>query len=351
MAKLRSDQLKKALAKNLAPIYLITGDESLLVQEACDSIRRQANLNGYTERELHHTDAGFQWDHLFNSANSMSLFAEKKIIEIRVHNGKPGDTGSKAIIEYCQSLSDDNLLLLICPKIDKRSQNAKWFKALEKYADIVTVWPIGLQQLPRWVEQRLEAAGLYAERNAIDILCAKVEGNLLAAAQEIEKLKLLVNEKKIDAQTMADAVTDSARYDVFGLVDKAISGNSRAAIASLSGLKGEGTEATLILWALSREIRVITSIKEGLENGKSFELCAKQNGVWENRKPAIKQIVYRLRLKQMYMLIRKSSHADKIIKGSQKGDVWNVLNDIVLALSGIDSLNPQSTKLDLQLSR
>lgn len=351
MAKLRFDQLDKALKKKLAPVYVVTGDETLLVQEACDTIRRHANTLGFTERELHHTDAGFQWDHLFHIANSMSLFAEKKIIEIRVHNGKPGDAGSKAIIEYCQALSEDNLLLLILPKIDKRSQNSKWFKALDTHADIITIWPIGVPQLPRWVEQRLSAAGLYADKNAIDILCSKVEGNLLAAAQEIEKLKLLVTDPKITAQTMADAVTDSARYDIFGLVDKAIAGESRAAIANLHGLKAEGTEPTLILWALSREIRVITSIKEGLENGKSFEFSAKQNGVWDNRKASIRQTVYRLGINQMHMLIRKSSNADKIIKGSVKGDAWNVLLDIVLSLSGIDSLSPRSIKLSLQLSR
>lgn len=351
MAKLRYDQLDKALAKHIAPIYVVTGDETLLVQEACDKIRGKAKAQGYLERELYHTDAGFQWDTLINSSNSLSLFAEKKIIEIRIHNGKPGDAGSKAIIEYCQAISNDNLLLLIFPKVDKRTQNTKWFKTLDSNGEIISIWPVNAQQLPHWVEQRLNAAGLHANRDAIEILCAKTEGNLLAAVQEIEKLKLIVADKTIDASTMADAVTDSARYDVFSLADKAIIGDSRSAVASLNGLRAEGTEATLVLWALSREIRTLASIKEGVENGKSIDFCAKQAGVWDNRKSIIKQAVNRLHLRQIHLLVRKSSNADKMIKGILKGDVWNVLLDIVLSLAGNDALNARSTKLGLQSFR
>ena len=351
MARLRYDQLDKALSKQIAPLYVVTGDETLLVQEACDKIRQAAKARGYLERELYHTDAGFQWDTLINSANSLSLFAEKKIIEIRIHNGKPGDAGSRTLIEYCKTISNENLLLLIFPKIDKRTQNTKWFKALDASGDIVSIWPVSLQQMPRWIEERLGAAGLHANQDAIEILCAKTEGNLLAAVQEIEKLKLIVTDKVIDASTMADAVTDSARYDVFSLTDKAIIGDSRAAVASLNGLRAEGTEATLVLWALSREIRTLASIKEGVENGKSLDFCAKQAGVWDNRKAMIKQAVNRLQLRQIHLLVRKSSNADKMIKGIIKGDVWNVLLDIVLSLTGNDALNARSTKLGLQSFR
>lgn len=348
MPKLRVDQLKAALARNIAPVYLVTGDETLLVQEACDQIRKTAQKQGYTERELHHTDGGFQWDSLNYSANSLSLFADKKIIEIRVHNGKPGDAGSKAIVNYCENADDQNLLLLVMPKIDKRSQNTKWFKAIDKLGASITAWPISTQQLPNWIEQRMQAQGLSADREAIEILCAKVEGNLLAAVQEIEKLKLIVDNKHVDAQTMADSVTDSARYDVFSLVDKAIAGDSRGAITNLHGLRGEGTEPTLILWALSRDIRSLTLMKESMENGKSFDFCAKQAGVWDNRKTVMKQAVYRLHLRQFHTLIRKLSHADKMIKGSIRGDVWSVLMDIVLSLTGTEALNSRSQRLRFQ---
>lgn len=348
MAKLRADQIEGALKKSIAPVYLVTGDEPLLVQEACDSIRSIAKDKGFIERELHHTDSGFQWSELTNSANAMSLFAEKKIIEIRVHNGKPGDDGSKAICEYCENPGDDNVLLLIMPKIDKRSQNTKWYKAIDKVGGVITIWPISAGQLPRWVGDRIKAAGLRADREAVEVLCAKIEGNLLAAKQEIDKLRLVATDKPITANMMADAVTDSARYDVFGLIDKALAGDARAAATCLQGLRSEGTEPTLILWALAREIRLLASIKESMENGKSFDFAAKNMGVWDNRKPLIKNAAYRLHLRQLHVLIRKSSQADRTIKGLTKGDVWNLFLDIVLSVSGTEVLSGASLKLSLQ---
>jgi len=351
MAKLRLEQLDAALKKRINPVYLVTGDEALLVQEACDAIRSAARKQGFLERELYHTDAGFQWDYLANSASAMSLFADKKIIEIRVHNGKPGDAGSKALLEYCQSINEETLLLLVLPKIDKRSQNSKWYKALEKAGDIITIWPISVQQLPRWINQRLNAAGLNADNQAIDILTAKVEGNLLAAAQEIEKLKLVANDQYIDAATMSDAVTTSARYDVFGLVDKAMLGNSRAATESLQGLRGEGTEPAIILWALSREIRTLALIKESIDNGKSFDFAAKSHGVWDSKKALVKQAIHRLSLKQLHSLNRKASNTDKSIKGIVKSDVWNQLMDMTLCLSGTQALNERSSRLSMQIKK
>ncbi|MFT5082047.1 MAG: DNA polymerase-3 subunit delta [Lentisphaeria bacterium] len=347
MARLRIDQLSQSLKKQLAPVYLITGEEPLLQQEACDNVRQAAKKQGFSERELYHTDAGFRWDTLTHSANSLSLFAEKKIIEIRVHNGKPDEYGGRALVEYCQNPSEDNLLLLVLPKTDKRTQNTAWFKAVESKGVIVTVWPVNAHQLPHWIEQRMHAAGLSANPQAIEILCAKIEGNLLAAAQEIEKLKLLSEDTIIDAHAMANAVMSSARYNVFGVVDKALTGDGRGAVTGLHGLKSEGTEPTIVLWALAREIRALASIKESMENGKSFEFSAKSNGVWENRKATIRSAVNRLSLRQLHMLLRKASNADKTIKGVIKGDVWNVLLDITLSMSGTDALNPTSQRLSL----
>ena len=351
MARVRADQLQATLKKNLPPVLLVTGDEPLQVQEACDHIRSAALKQGYTERELYHTDANFDWDSLYHVTNSLSLFADKKIIEIRVHNGKPEDRGSKAIVEYCNTASEDSLLLLVFPKIDKRSQNSKWYKAVDSAGAIVTVWPITPQQLPRWLDGRLKAAGLNANNDAIDMLAAKVEGNLLAAVQEIEKLKLLCSDSPvIDAKTMAQSVISSARYDVYGLVDKALTGHARAACESLQGLRSEGTEAPVVLWALTREIRTLATIKESTESGLSFDHAAKTNGVWDSRKPIVKQAVNRLDLKSLHMLIRKASMADKTIKGVIKADIWNTLLDITLSLSGTQTLSNRTQKALLQNS-
>ncbi len=348
MARFRIEQLNKALSQKISPVYIVTGDEPLLVQEACDLIRQKARAAGFIERELYHADSGFNWETLLQNANSLSLFAERKILEVRIHNGKPGDAGTKALMEYCRAPSEDNLLLLILPKIDKRTQNTKWFKTIEQAADTIQIWPVTAQQLPRWIEQRLSAAGLSADPQAIDILCTKIEGNLLAAVQEVEKLKLLAETSHLDAQLMSNAVMDSARYDVFSLVNKALAGDSRSAVANLQGLRTEGTEPPVILWALAREIRTLTGIKEAQQLGQNFDLSAKKHGVWDNRKSVIKQALNRIELRQLHILIRKCGLADKAIKGVVKADAWNILLDITLGLAGTQSLSAKSTKASLQ---
>lgn len=334
MAKLNFEQLTKGLSKPLSPVYLITGDEPLMVQESCDAVRAAARQAGFSERELYHTDAGFQWPQLLHSANSMSLFAERKMIEVRIHNGKPGDAGSKAIVEYCQAPAEDNLLLLVSPKLERASQNSKWYKAIDSIGAVVTIWPINPKQMPRWIDQRLQRAGIRADSQAIDILASRVEGNLLAAAQEIEKLKLVAQDGFIDSQTMAYAVVDSARYDVFGLVDKALSGNAQAAAATLNGLRGEGSEPTIILWALTREIRALMALKQALSNGQALEGVARRHGIFDNRLPLIRDALQRMQTPTLRLLIKECAYIDRTIKGMATGDCWGVLLDVVLTLSG-----------------
>lgn len=348
MGKLRAEQLGKSLGSQLAPAYLVTGDEALLVQEACDAIRKAAQKNGFSEREIYHTDSGFNWSQLLHSANSLSLFAEKKIIEIRLHNGKPGDAGSKAIVEYCQVPPEDVLLLIVAPKLDKRALGSAWTKALDAIGNIVTIWPVLPPQLPHWIDQRLKAAGLRADPQAVDMLAAKTEGNLLAAAQEIEKLKLLATDNLVDTHLMTSVVVDSARYDVFGLVDKALYGDSRSAVKTLNGLRGEGTEPMPILWALTREIRSLYNVKHALQQGQPFDLAARQNGIWDSRKAVIQQAVNRFKLSQLSMLVRQAGYADRTVKGLAVGDIWSVLLDIVLGLSGTQSLPPKVQALAMK---
>ena len=181
----------------------------------------------------------------------------RKILELRIPTGKPGDKGSKAIQEYCQNASPDNLLLVIAPKLDAATQRGKWVKALDSCGVLVQTWPVNANQLPRWIGQRLQQAGIKASSQAIEILADRVEGNLLAAVQEIEKLKLLVSDSEVDATTMSTVVADSARYNVFTLVDKILLGDAQSAARTLRGLREEGSEPPVILWALSREIRIL----------------------------------------------------------------------------------------------
>jgi DNA polymerase-3 subunit delta len=348
MAKLRPEQLSAALVKNLASIYLISGDEPLLIQEACDAVRRAARQAGFTERELYHCDANFDWGQVLSSANSLSLFAERKIIELRIPNGKPGDKGGKVLQEYVQSPAPDNLLLIVTNKLDGASQKSKWFKTVEDAGVHVQVWPVTAPQLPRWIGQRLQQVGLQADSSAIELLASRIEGNLLAAAQEIEKLKLLAQDSVISYELMASVVADSARYDVFGLTDKALHGDARAAVKTLQGLKTEGTEPINVLWAVTRDIRSLVQISMAVSQGKPFEMAARQAGIWDKRQPLIQTALRRFKPAQLQQLLRKANGIDKAIKGMRNAEPWDELLDLILNLAGVHSLTPANDRLSLR---
>jgi len=219
--KLAPAQLAKHLQGSLAPVYVISGDDPLLCQEAADAIRSAARQQGFDERQVFSADANFDWGTLLQAGASMSLFAEKRLLELRLPSGKPGDKGAAALIEYCSRPAEDTLLLISLPKLDGSAQKTKWGKALVEGQDtqFIQIWPVDAAQLPQWIRQRLSQAGLSAQQDAVELIAARVEGNLLAAAQEIEKLKLMAEGGQITVETVQAAVADSARFDVFGLVD------------------------------------------------------------------------------------------------------------------------------------
>lgn len=349
MPRIRPEHLVKTLQSALVPIYLISGDEPLLMQEACDAVRRAAHQSGFSEREVYRSDSTLDWHHLRQTVNSLSLFSEKKIIEVHIKNGKVDEAGSSMLQEYCNDPPRDTVLLLIFPKLNKKNQSAPWALAAEACGHSVTVWPVDPQQLDSWVAARLHRAGLQATEPAIELLCLKTEGNLLAAAQEIEKLKLLANEGLIDVDLMRAVVMDSARYNVFSLVDKALAGNSRAAMENLQGLQGEGATPLSILGMLTRELRVLRNVKESMENGENFDLAARKNGVWNNRKALVRKAVQNHSLQGLQMLLRSAAQADRTVKGMSQGDEWSILLDIVLTLSGAQCFSKKTRKMGLTL--
>ncbi|MGI1680155.1 MAG: DNA polymerase III subunit delta [Cellvibrionaceae bacterium] len=351
MAKLRPEHVTKELNNKISPIYWISGDEPLVAQECADEIRAAGKNAGFIERELYHADNNFDWNLLHYAGQSLSLFGSQKIIELRL-TGKLNDAGRKALVEYCASPPpSDILLLIISPKIERSTQNAKWFKAVESASQFIQVWPITGAQLPRWIDLRAKKMGLSIDATALDILTSRVEGNLLAASQEIEKLKLLTDDGKIDASLMAHAVANSARYDVFTLIDKALHGDARGAIANLSGLKSEGTEVMQILWALTREIRTLLELSNALANGKNFATAAKSFGIWDNRQSLIKNALSRLKQPQLQTLLRKAGQVDRAAKGMHSANAWDGCIDIVLTLAGVNAFNKQSERTALYHSR
>ncbi len=331
--RLRADQIEKHAAQALAPVYLISGDETLLVQECADSVRAACRQHGFSERQVFHVDNSFDWQTLLDETAAMSLFADKKLIELRMPNGKPGDAGTAALESYCANTNPDTVVLIICNKLDSSAARAKWHKAIDATGVTVPIWPIEAQQLPRWIEQRLRQRGLSADNDAIQILAERVQGNLLACAQEIEKLLLYTDAKVIDAAIVNATVADSARYDIFNLADHVLLGNATQALRALAGLRGEGEEPPVILWALTKELRTLHKCAEAIEQGQTIDRALDTGGVWDKRKPMMRAAVQRLSRKRIENLLRVSQQIDAAIKGS--GDnPWLLLDRLLLGFSG-----------------
>lgn len=346
--RLRAEQLEKHLQEGLAPIYVVSGDEPLLVQEASDAIRRAARGAGFNDRELFEVNQHLSWQQVMNEANSLSLFADKKVLELRFPNIRPGKEGSKFVEEYCQQLNPDNLLLMVFPKLDSSAINSKWFRTLDKHGINLQVWPVSTAQMPNWISQRLRAAGITANKQAVEVLADRVEGNLLAASQEIEKLKLLAVTGTIDVATMSTVVADSARYSIFDLVDRILTGDHEAAARTLQGLRNEGTEAIVVLWALARELRTLIKASEQINAGEHSDWVLKNLGVWDKHRPRTRQALKRLKPAQLNMLLRQAGGVDRAIKGLTKTPPWQELTTMVLGMSGANPIHPQNLRLALR---
>ncbi len=328
------EKLSSHLASQLAPAYLLSGDEPLQSGECADAIRAAARAAGHTTREVLEAGNGFAWHRLEAEAAAFSLFAEKKIIDLRIPNGKPGAEGGRAIVAYCSNPPPDTLLLLTLPKIDRQQQNSKWFKAVDKLGAVIQVWPIDAQRLPAWIEQRLQQVGIQPTREAVRMLAERTEGNLLAARQEIEKLLLLQGEGPLDADQLTAAVTDSARYDVFELVDTALRGEAQRCVHILDGLRGEGVAPPIVLWALHREIRSLAQISADIAKGLSPDHAISRARVFAKRTGLVRQGLARLRTVQWLALLDRCHLADKTVKGVGHRQPWLLLEDIVLTVCG-----------------
>ena len=328
------DKLDDHLGQQLAPVYLVSGDEPLQVGECCDAIRLAAKEAGHSTREVMEVTPGFDWQQLLAEAAAFSLFAEKKIIDLRIPNGKPGADGSKALNAYCDNPPPDTLLLLTLPKIDRQSQNTKWFKAIDALGTVIQVWPIDLQRLPGWVDKRLRGVGIEPSRDAVRLLVERVEGNLLAARQEIEKLLLLHGPGPIDADQLTAAVSDSARYDVFELVDTALRGDAARCLHILEGLRGEGVAPSIVLWALHREVRTIARISADVAKGLSPDHAISRAKVFSKRTGLVRKALNQLRTPQWLALLDDCHRADAAIKGIGVTGIWQQLENLTLAMCG-----------------
>lgn len=340
--KLYFDQLNSHLQGPLAAVYLISGDEPFQKDEASQAVRQQAIQQGYSERELYHVDNNFDWNQLHASAGSLSLFAEKKLIDLRLSSGKFGDAGRKALVAYCEQPPEDTLLLITMGKMEKAQLNTKWFKSVDKVAVVLQVWPVEAAQMPAWITKRMQHRGMQPTADAVAMLAERLEGNLLAADQELEKLRLLCGEGTVDVEQVAEAVSDSARFDIFALVDAALFGNSQRVVRIIQGLKGEGVEPVLVLWALSREIRAMANMAWALSQGNSLDAVFRQHRIWDKRKPPVNAGLKRHNARRWQGLLYQAAEVERIIKGRAAGAIWDELVQLSLKIAGINLIPKKS---------
>ena len=339
--KVYANQLVETLKQKSLRIFVVSGDEPLLVQESCDLVRRGLKAQGFVGRDLFYAESGFDWSGLLYSSNSMSLFAEKKLIEVRLPTGKPGDAGGKVLTELVSSLSEDNALLLVLPRADPSTQRTKWFKSVEAVAGFVQVWPIEAKELPRWLENRFRQAGLKVSRDALRAMAQRTEGNLLASVQEIERLKLIVGEREVNVNDVSAGVADSARYDVFKLIDAGLAGDIKRCVRMTTGLKAEGVEPLFIVNMLVREIRSIESIKTAISQnqhqnrGASQREAFKKARVWDKRVPLVTKCLDRHDSRSLREMLLLLGSVDRTVKGLESGDPWRKLQDVVFLLAGL----------------
>mgnify|MGYP000133969020 FL=1 len=328
------NQLPSLVSQKKARLFILSGDEPLLIQEASQLLRNILGNEGFSGRELFMIDGSFDWDSILFENNSFSFFAEKKLIEIRMSSKTPGDKGAKALQELFKNSDEDTAVILVIPKLEARVLKTKWFKDIETLSTLVQIWPVSEKDLPKWIADRIKRAGLDATTEAIAELSKRIEGNLLAASQEIERLKLTVDNRQITSDDIKESVSDNSRFDIFRLVDVVLKGDVSRSFRILEALRAEGVEPLFICNMLSRELKVLESIKFDTNLGKSLSKAVRDAGVWETRKNLVSNAVDRLELNSIRKMLLVTGDIDRVVKGEKIGDPWTSIQDIVLAFSG-----------------
>jgi DNA polymerase III subunit delta len=331
--QIKPEQLAQRLQQNTLPIIWISGDDPLLVQEACDTVRAFVKTQGFGERQVMDAGKGFDWNQLLASARDLSLFAERKLIDLRIGQPRLEEEARSALMSYLEDPNPDNLLLLTTAKIDKQAQGTKWFKALEAQCLFCPLWPVSERDLPGWIRQRLQKLGLGADADAVQVLADKIEGNLLAAAQEIEKLRILVNGDHLDVATVLEAVQDSSRYGIFSLTDACLAGNTERALKILQHLEAEGEDCLFIVNMLCRELRSLSAMRGELDTGQNINGVLQNHRVWSSRSQIVTRALQLHDQKSVLDLLDRARKVDQAVKGLLNLKPWDEVTDLVLGFS------------------
>jgi DNA polymerase-3 subunit delta len=330
--QLKADQLADSLKRGLAPIYLVGGDEPLLLLECCDQIREAARAQGFIERELLQVDASFDWSALHQAA-APSLFATRKIIDLRLRTGKPGQEGGKVLTKWAQAPDPDMLLLVSCEQWDKGSRTSKWAADLTRAGQRIDIWPVSAQDLPRWLEQRMQKHGMQPEPEVLRILADRLEGNLLAARQEIDRLALIRGAGRVTVDDVMKVVADSSRFDAFALAEHMLTGNLRDGLRVAAGLRRMDTPLPMLLGALLRELKVVETYRLAVRGGEQESMVFRRLNVWQNRQNTVRTAGRRLDTLKLFGAFKMLSLIDRQSKGRAAGDPWQSIDTLLLQLS------------------
>lgn len=330
---LKGEQLAAHLERELRPLYVVYGDEPLLVIEAADAIRAKARQQGYSEREVLTVLPHFDWGQLLAAGGNLSLFGDRKLIDLRIPTGKPGKEGGAALQDWCRNLSPDNLLLVTLPELDWREEKAVWFTTLVNAAVAIKLNAPPLAELPGWIAGRLRRQQQSADLDSLKFIAERVEGNLLAAHQEIQKLGLLYPTGALSMAQVREAVLNVARYDIDGLREALLAGDVGRLCRTLDGLMHEGEAPPLVLWAMSEEIRALTILRNGLDQGKPLDQLLKEAKVWGPRLHPVKKALQRLSTATLEAAMQHAGKIDRLAKGIGQGNIWEEFLRLGLSLS------------------
>ena len=332
--KTTPDSFQAALAKGQLPrVCLITGVEPLLIDEAATALRAKARAAGYGDREVHFIERGFDWDALLMDANSFSLFANLRLIELKLRNAP--DAGAARNLARLAAGPPADTVLLVTGELEPKSQKSAWVNEFERQGMVVVAPAMTRERLPEWITRRLQQHGVTLEPAAAQLLADRVEGNLLAAQQEIERIALLKPGSMLGADAVAELVADNARYDVFELSTAAFLGNAPRALRILDGLRSEGREPPLILWALLNDLRAVSRVLQREPNDRNIDGIFRAEQVWGSRQGPIKVAVKRLRRAEIDSLLTAAARADRVAKGSLRGEPWVEITGLVARIAGV----------------
>ena len=335
--RLRAEQVAGHCQQGLLPIYLIFGDESMLVEETADVLRQHIRQSGAEDRQVWHVEGRFNWSEIEFEEQTMSLFSSQRLLEIRLPSGSPGKDGGEALRTYAAKPPVDTTLLIISGKIDSRSQKSKWFTELDKIGATIPIWSVDAANLPRWIIKRMQQRDLRASIATASLIADRVEGNLFAAAQEIDKLQLLCPDGDVDEQTVLASVADNARFESFGLIDAVLSGHTAKIPRMLGRLRTEGLDIlslfSAVAWSLHRSVDMAAQLDNGMRIEQVF--AVQKPPIWEKNRPMMQTALSRHNYAQWLEFLPLMAHVDQAAKGTLKADPWLLLESLCMQVAGI----------------